>query len=71
MCKIGLQVPPVNIFIFTSWTINQVSKQQKSLKFIRERIVGRMTESGKYQIKLQAPLDISDVRQMYLVVLLQ
>lgn len=42
-----------------------------SLKFIRERLVGRMTSSSKYQIKTEASSDISDVRQMRLVWLLQ
>lgn len=47
----GLSVALVKSFIFTSCSINQVSKQQMSLKFIRERLVGRMTSSSKYQKK--------------------
>lgn len=60
----GLSVAPVKSFIFTSCRINQVSKQQMSLKFIRERLVGRTTSSSKYQIKMEASSDISDVQQM-------
>lgn len=67
----GLSVAPVKSLIFTSCSINQVSKQQMSLKFIRERLAGRMTSSSKYQIKTEASSDISDVRQMRLVWLLQ
>lgn len=67
----GLSVAPVKSFIFTSCSINQVSKQQMSLKFIRERLVGRTTSSSKYQIKMETSSDVSDVRQMCLVLLRQ
>lgn len=67
----GLYVAPVKSLIFTSWRINQVSKQQMSPKFIRDRLVGRMTSRSKYQIKMEASADMSDVRQMRLEWLLQ